>query len=114
LGTDRETISGGVSDEAVQAAAVVLGRLFGGRSSFERDERHADATMVLVAAVPHIEAAIRSRIADEIKAESVEKLRDERDGDDVCDWNVALLKAEVIIEIVCESVAARVARGGSR
>jgi hypothetical protein len=101
LGADQT-----ISDEVLAAASEGLRRCGVEVGSVGGDDyRRHIARGALLAAVPHIEAAIRSKIADEIKAESVEMLRDERDGDDVCDWNVALLKAEVIIEIVCESAA---------
>jgi hypothetical protein len=65
LGTDRETISDDVlaaASEGLRRCGVEVGSVGG------EDYRRHIARAALLAAVPHIEAAIRQRIAAEILA----------------------------------------------
>jgi hypothetical protein len=105
LGTDREKI---ISEDAVEAAANAIARRYGGLA---HDVDRNNARAALLAAVPHIEAAIRETIAAEVTREMAKV---KRRWHEQCAAGHDTLGASHCS--VCKELdaAARVARGGSR
>jgi hypothetical protein len=85
---------GPVPDSAIEAAARALTPEADGADwdevldEADREAYRISAGIALAAAVPHIERAIRDRIADEIEADFRDKVNDVAISDDEDDWRM--------------------------